>query len=177
VRASDEARGRFWKIATAGMFFQGGAAAIDTGTIVASLVHGLTGSTAAVGAAAAIARYGWLFPQLFTAYYAGRRRRRLPFYMAGAFGRVACLALVSLLLVPIPPERPSLVAGFFVLWTVLGLHPRATASSVASPALPTAGLRPTGALGNSVARRSRRCFRLYRDREPVRAGRNRPDRR
>ncbi len=118
VRASNEADGRFRKIATAGMFFQGGAAAIDTGTIVATLVHGLTGSTVAVGAAAAIARYGWLFPQLFTAYYAGRRRRRLPFYMAGAFGRVACLGAISLLLVVVPRESPSLVAGFFVLWTL-----------------------------------------------------------
>jgi len=56
VQASSEATGRFWRIATAGVFFQGGAAAIDTGTIVASLVHGLTGSAIAVGAAAAIAR-------------------------------------------------------------------------------------------------------------------------
>jgi MFS family permease len=100
------------------MFFQGGAAAIDTGTIVASLVHGLTGSTVAVGAAAAIARYGWLFPQLFTAYYAGRRRRRQAFYMSGAFGRVACLAAISLLLVLLPRDSTSLSAGFFMLWTL-----------------------------------------------------------
>jgi MFS family permease len=118
VQASSEATGRFRRIATAGVFFQGGAAAIDTGTIVASLVHGLTGSATAVGAAAAIARYGWLFPQLFTAYYAGHRRRRLPFYMAGAFGRVVCLGLISLLLVVIPRESPSLAVGFFVLWTL-----------------------------------------------------------
>jgi len=88
---------------------------------VASLVNGLTGSATAVGAAAAIARYGWLFPQLFTAYYAGRRRRRLPIYMAGAFGRVACLGLVSLLLVVIPRKSPSLAVGFFVLWTLHAL--------------------------------------------------------
>jgi len=52
-----EPRRRFWRISTAGIFFQGGAAAVDTSTVIAALVHGLTGSTLAVGAAAAIARY------------------------------------------------------------------------------------------------------------------------
>ena len=61
---------RFRRIAAAGIFFQGGAAAIDTCTIVAALAHVLTGSAIAVGAAAAIARYGWLFPP-------GNRRPRL----------------------------------------------------------------------------------------------------
>ncbi|MDP9415140.1 MAG: MFS transporter, partial [Pseudomonadota bacterium] len=86
-----EPKGRFWRITAAGVFFQGGAAAVDTSTIVAALVHGLTGSTYAVGAAAAIARYGWLFPQIIVGYLAQQSRRRLPLYMAGAFGRVACL--------------------------------------------------------------------------------------
>jgi hypothetical protein len=67
----------FWHISIAGIFFQGGAAAVDTSTIIAALVHGLTGGSAlAVGTAAAISRFGWLFPQLFVAYYAQRRRRR-----------------------------------------------------------------------------------------------------
>jgi hypothetical protein len=88
---------RFRRIATAGVFFQGGAAAVDPGTIVASLVNGLTGSSFAVGAAAAVSRYGWLFPQRFVAYFAQRQRRRLPLYMLGAFGRVGCLAAVALL--------------------------------------------------------------------------------
>jgi len=78
---------RFWRISTAGIFFQGGAAAVDSSTIVAALVYGLTGSPFAVGAAAAISRYGWLFPQLFVAYFAQRRQRRMPFYIFGAFGR------------------------------------------------------------------------------------------
>lgn len=42
-----ESKGRFWRISTAGIFFQGGVAALDTGTIVASLVHRLTGSALA----------------------------------------------------------------------------------------------------------------------------------
>ncbi|MCH8887849.1 MAG: MFS transporter [SAR324 cluster bacterium] len=110
---------RFRRIAAAGIFFQGGAAAIDTGTIVAALVHVLTGSAIAVGAAAAIARYGWLFPQLFVAYHARNRRRRMPYYKVGAFGRVACLIAVCALLVTVPADSPrTVVIGFFVLWTV-----------------------------------------------------------
>ncbi|RWI36111.1 MFS transporter [Mesorhizobium sp.] len=113
-----EARSRFWRIATAGIFFQGGAAAVDTSTIVAALVHGLTGSPFAVGAAAAIARYGWLFPQLIVGWLAQRHRRRLPFYMLGAFGRVACLLGVAALL-GIVGDRSSaeVTVAFFTLWT------------------------------------------------------------
>lgn len=109
---------RFRRISVAGIFFQGGAAAIDTGTIVSSLVNTLTGSALAVGAAAAIVRYGWLAPQLFVAYFAQRSRRRMPFYKFGAFGRTLCLALVAALL--LASEAAStivVIAGFFLLWT------------------------------------------------------------
>ena len=114
-----EASGRFWRISTAGIFFQGGAAAIDTGTIVASLVNTMTGSAFAVGAAAAIVRYGWLAPQLFVAYFAQRARRRIPFYKFGAFGRAFCLGLVAALLLA-SEAVPAVVAiaGFFLLWTI-----------------------------------------------------------
>ena len=57
-----EARRRFLRIAAAGVLFQGAAAAIDSGIIVATLVYGLTGSAFGVGAAAAISRAGWLAP-------------------------------------------------------------------------------------------------------------------
>lgn len=114
-----ETKRPFWRIATAGIFFQGGAAAVDTGTIVAALVNGLTGSAVAVGAAAAIARYGWLFPQLFVGYFAQRRRRRMPFYMLGAFGRVACLGAVALVIAaPGLLPGPLVVPAFFILWTL-----------------------------------------------------------
>ena len=66
------AGGRFWRIAGAGVLFQGGAAAIEANTILAALVFGMTGSAVAVGAASAIARYGWLCPQIFIAYAAQR---------------------------------------------------------------------------------------------------------
>lgn len=111
--------GRFARIATAGAFFQGGAAAVDTSTIMVSLVHGLTGSSFAVGAVAAIARYGWLFPQLFVAWFAQQQRRRMPFYALGAFGRVACLTGVAgIVLVAGPAPTSRSIVAFFGLWTL-----------------------------------------------------------
>ena len=110
-------KGPFWCISVAGIFFQGGAAAVDSSTIIAALVHGLTGSVFAVGAAAAILRYGWLFPQLFVAYFAQRSRRRMPFYMLGAFGRATCLvALAGLLAVAHGLPSAAVTALFFGLW-------------------------------------------------------------
>ncbi len=113
-----EAKRRFTRIAAAGALFQGGAAAVDSSTIIAALVHGLTGSALAVGAASAILRYGWLFPQLFVAYFAQRSKRSMPFYMVGAFGRATCLAaLAGLLAVAGGLPQALLVALFFGLWT------------------------------------------------------------
>lgn len=116
VRA--EGRKAFAPIATAGVFFQGGAAAVDTSTIVAALVDSLTASPVAVGAAAAISRYGWLFPQLFVAHLAQRRRRRMGFYMFGAFGRALILAVLAGVLWFADVLGPKeIIIGFFVLWT------------------------------------------------------------
>jgi len=110
-------KGQFWCISVAGIFFQGGAAAVDSSTIIAALVHGLTGSAFAIGAAAAILYYGWLFPQLFVAYFAQRRRRRMPIYMLGAFGRATCLAaLAGLLAVVRGLPSTAVTALFFGLW-------------------------------------------------------------
>lgn len=117
--AAAEPAWRFRRIAAAGVLFQGGAAAIDTGTVIAALVEGLTGSVAAVGAAAALARAGWLVPQLFVGYVAQRRTRRMPFYIAGAFGRAACLAaLAGMLGMAARLPGDMVVALFFLLWTV-----------------------------------------------------------
>lgn len=116
-------RRRFRLIAAAGASFQGGTAAVDSATVVASLVFYLTGSVFAVGAVTTILRLGWLLPQLVVGYLAQRADRRMPFYVFGAYGRATCLALIAALLwwgwdwpqndwPPIP-----LVVGFFVLWT------------------------------------------------------------
>ncbi len=113
-----DAKSRFWRISAAGICFQGGAAAVDSSTIIATLVHGLTGSVLAVGAATAILRYGWLFPQIFVGYFAQRRRRRMPFYVVGAFGRATCLAGIAGLLAIAGAFPDALLIGlFFGLWT------------------------------------------------------------
>jgi MFS family permease len=72
-----------------------------------------------VGAASAILRYGWLFPQLFVAYFAQRSKRRMPFYMLGAFGRATCLAVLAGVLALGGELPPALVVAlFFGLWTI-----------------------------------------------------------
>src|SRR5260370_37170367 len=93
MRTPDEVARRFWKFSVAGIFFQGGAAAIDTGAIVAPLVHGLTGGSAvAVGAAATLAPAGGRLPQLVVGYVAQGRSRRMPVDVTGALGRARGLA-------------------------------------------------------------------------------------
>ena len=115
---SSRAKKNFRHISGGGIFFQGGAAAIDTTTIVAILVHGLPGSALAVGMAAAIQRYGWLFPQIFVAYLAQSRVRRMGFYKLGAFGRAGCLAALAVLLAAAGAlPHGLLIVLFFVLWT------------------------------------------------------------
>ncbi len=134
MSASDTAqlpgkRGRFWRIAGAGAAFQGGAAAVDSATVVASLVYYLTGSAFAVGAASAILRLGWLLPQLIVGYLAERAERRMPYYVFGAYGRALCLLLIAVLLWWSQDWSPSdglqsggspltLAAGFLLLWTL-----------------------------------------------------------
>ncbi len=109
----------FWKIAGAGAAFQAGSAAVDSTTIVAGLVLHLTGSVFAVGAASAVLRLGWLLPQLVVGFLAQRARRRMPYYMIGAFGRAGCLAVIAVLfLFANEPAGAWLGAGFLACWTV-----------------------------------------------------------
>ena len=109
----------FWKIAGAGASFQAGSSAVDSATIVASLVNHLTGSVYAVGAASAVLRLGWLLPQLVVGFLAQQAERRMPFYIVGAFGRATCLALIALLLAMVSePVSGWFAGGFLVLWTL-----------------------------------------------------------
>ena len=107
--------GNFWRFAIGGVFFQGGAASVESSTIIAALVHGLTGSTLAVGAVSSISRYGWLFPQIIVAYLAQQRARRMPFYAFGAFGRAACLTGVAALLWLGQGLHGAVIVAFFFL--------------------------------------------------------------
>jgi MFS family permease len=109
----------FWKISGAGASFQAGSAAIDSATIIASLVYQLTGSVFAVGAASAILRLGWLVPQMVVGFLAGRTRRRMPLYAIGAFGRTFCIALIAVLFT-LGDGLPAfwMALWFLVLWTI-----------------------------------------------------------
>lgn len=108
---------RFQRIAGAGVTFQGGSSAVDSATIIAGFVYTLTGSSVAVGVASAALRFGWVFPQIFVGYVAQRSERRMPFYMVGAFGRAACLAVLAVAILTLGGLSNSvLIAVFFVLW-------------------------------------------------------------
>jgi len=67
-------RRNFLWAALNGALFEFGASFADTGTVVATFLGRLTPAPMAVGAAAAIARFGWLVPQLFV-LADGRGRR------------------------------------------------------------------------------------------------------
>jgi len=109
----------FWKITGAGASFQAGSSAVDSATVVASLVNHLTGSVYAVGAASAVLRLGWLSTQLVVGFLAQRSTRRMPYYAAGAFGRAACLGLIAALLaIANEPAGNWLAVGFLSLWTL-----------------------------------------------------------
>ncbi|MGQ0676896.1 MAG: MFS transporter [Rhodospirillales bacterium] len=108
----------FWKLTGAGASFQAGSSAVDSATIVASLVYHLTGSVYAVGAASAVLRLGWLLPQLIVGFMAQRSERRMPFYVVGAFGRAGCLALIAMLLAVAGEPAAWAAGGFMALWTL-----------------------------------------------------------
>ncbi|MFN3226278.1 MAG: MFS transporter [Hyphomicrobiales bacterium] len=91
-------RRRFWHVAGAGSAFQAGSAAVDSATVMSALVFQLTGSAVAVGAVSSILRLGWLLPQLFVGYFAGRGASSMPFYVVGAFGRTAAIAMLAIAL-------------------------------------------------------------------------------
>ena len=88
----------FWKITATGTSFQAGPVAVDSATIVASLINHLSGNVYSVGSASAVLRLGWLLPQLLVGFLAQRVEHRMPFYVIGAFGRASCLALIAMLL-------------------------------------------------------------------------------
>ena len=93
--ADQVVRGRFVRFVAAGVLFQGGATVLDTGSFVGAFLYGMTGSPFAVGAAAMLSRIGWLLPQIVVAHFAQRARRRMAFYVFGAFGRAAAIGLIA----------------------------------------------------------------------------------
>ena len=92
------AKSKFKSVALAGITFQAGSAAVDSATIMSSLVFQLTGSPLLVGAVPAILRFGWLSPQLIVGFFAQRAGSSMPYYIIGAFGRALCMAAMALVL-------------------------------------------------------------------------------
>ncbi|MEZ5936326.1 MAG: MFS transporter [Alphaproteobacteria bacterium] len=114
---ADEPR-RFAHIAIAGVTFQAGSTAVDSSTIMAALVHQLTGSPLAVGAVTAVLRFGWLLPQLIVGFWAERRGSSLRYYIIGGFGRAFCLlALAMTLFLGSDLDAGTLGALALLLWT------------------------------------------------------------
>lgn len=109
-------KSRFTSVAAAGITFQAGSAAIDSATIMSSLVYQLTGSPIAVGAVTAILRFGWLFPQLLVGFLAQRGGSSMGYYIIGAFGRASCMALLALLLA-FGSGISTLALSVLVFWT------------------------------------------------------------
>lgn len=109
-------RRRFAHVATAGVAFQAGSSAVDSATIMSALVYQLTGSALAVGAVPAILRFGWLFPQFFVGFLAARGDSSMRYYVLGAYGRAAAIAIALY----IGASWPSIALGWvvLVLWTV-----------------------------------------------------------
>ena len=89
---------RFWHVAGAGAAFQSGSSAVDSATVMSALVYQLTGSAIAVGAVPTILRLGWLLPQIFVGYLAGKGGSSMPFYVLGAFGRTFAIAALAAVL-------------------------------------------------------------------------------
>ncbi len=111
-------KNRFAKVAAAGVTFQAGSAAVDSATIMSALVFQLTGSSVLVGAVTAILRFGWLFPQLIVGFLAQRSGSSMRFYVVGAYGRAACMALLAIALfvgAQWPPAQLAIVV--MILWT------------------------------------------------------------
>ncbi len=112
------ARARFARVAGAGVAFQAGSAAIDSATIMSALVFQLSGNAILVGAVTAILRFGWLFPQLIVGFLAQRGGSSMRYYVIGAFGRAAWMALMALLLwVGAELPAPLLSALVMAIWT------------------------------------------------------------
>jgi len=112
---------RFASVAAAGISFQAGSTAIDSATIMSALVFQLTGNPVIVGAVTAILRFGWLFPQLIIGFLAQRSGSSMQYYVIGAFGRAAVIAVLALTLFA-GANWPAgqLALAVMLLWTAYG---------------------------------------------------------
>jgi len=107
----------FIRISVAGITFQAGSAVVDSTTIMSALMFQLTGSSILVGAVTAILRFGWLFPQIIVGFFAQRSGSSMKYYVIGAFGRAAFMALMALILYFNASFSPTMLAiAVMLVW-------------------------------------------------------------
>jgi hypothetical protein len=91
-----------------GILFYVGETFIETATIVALFVSGLTQRSGLVGLAVALQEVGWYLPQVLTIALVETRRRRLPLYAWMAVLRTGGLLAATVAIVAFGDRRPGL---------------------------------------------------------------------
>jgi hypothetical protein len=96
-----------------GILFNVGETFIETGTVLALFVSGLTQRSGVVGLAVALQDVGWYLPQVLTIALIETRRRRLPLYAWMAVLRTAGLLATTLAVFLLGDRHPGLLLGVF----------------------------------------------------------------
>ncbi len=96
-----------------GILFNVGETFVETATILALFVSGLTDRSGVIGLAVAIQEAGWYLPQILTIAFVESRRRRLPLYTAMAYVRIGGLVTTTLAVVFLGDRHPGLTLGIF----------------------------------------------------------------
>jgi hypothetical protein len=97
-----------------GVLFIVGETFIETATIVALFVSGLTDRGWVVGLAVALQEVGWYLPQILTISLVEGLRRRLPFYAWMAFLRMGGLVAATLAIFLLGDRHPAWTLGLFL---------------------------------------------------------------
>jgi hypothetical protein len=102
-----------------GILFNVGETFIETATIVALFVSGLTGRSGVVGLAVALQEVGWYLPQVLTIALVETRRRRLPLYAWMAVLRTGGLLATTIAIFVLGDREPQwMLALFFAAFSI-----------------------------------------------------------
>ena len=102
-----------------GILFNVGETFIETATIVALFVSGLTARSGVVGLAVALQEVGWYLPQILTIALVETRRRRLPLYAWMAVLRTGGLVATTVAIFVLGDREPQwMLALFFAAFSV-----------------------------------------------------------
>jgi hypothetical protein len=99
-----------------GVLFNVGETFIETATIVALFVSGLTDRGLIVGLAVALQDVGWHLPQVLTIALVEGLRRRLPLYAWMAFLRTGGLLAATLAILLLGDRHPQWTLGLFLVF-------------------------------------------------------------